>query len=173
MELWKEINCMPGYEVSTLGRVKKLANGRGANSKDIIKVLSFSPDGYLVVSWKTYKDGRQHSKVVHRIVAEAFIPNPDNLETVNHKDGNKCNNKVENLEWCSRSSQLVHAYKLGLRKPSTGSTNVNSKLTEEDVKFIRENYKPRHRLFGRAALARKYNVSYTTIWNITENITYK
>lgn len=64
------------------------------------------------------KDGKQHMRYTHRLVAEAFIPNPDHLPEVNHKDGNKLNNAVSNLEWTNRSSNMRHAYHTGLR-PTT------------------------------------------------------
>lgn len=172
MEQWKDIEQMPGYQVSTLGRVKRLANGRGQNSKDIIKKLNTkNADGYTVVNYRT-PDGRQHTKPVHRLVALAFIPNPANKETVNHIDGDKSNNRVENLEWCSRTEQMNHAYRLGLKKRAKGSANPNAKLSDADIEFIRTHYIPRDRKFGRPALAKMFGVSYVTIENVTKKLTY-
>lgn len=71
--------------------------------------------GYLVASVYT-KPGSNKLELVHRMVAETFIPNPNNYGFVNHKDGNKYNNRVENLEWCDRSQNMVHAVKKGLVK---------------------------------------------------------
>lgn len=69
---------------------------------------------------------------IHRLVAKAFIPNPNNLPQVNHRDGNKFNNKVENLEWCSSSDNQKHAYRIGLKKTPNlgrfGSLNHSSKV---------------------------------------------
>lgn len=61
------------------------------------------------------KNGKQHMRYTHRLVAEAFLPNPDHLPEVNHKDGNKLNNAVANLEWTNRSQNMLHAYSAGLR----------------------------------------------------------
>ena len=72
---------------------------------------------------------------LHRLVAEHFIPNPDKLPQVNHKDGNRYNNAVSNLEWCTSRHNIKHAYANKL-KTNNGSYNPNSKLTESDVRKI-------------------------------------
>ena len=90
-EIWKEIKDYEGlYQVSNLGRVK--------SSTKILK-NRLSKRGYYIVT--LYKNGKSTTKWVHRLVAEAFIPNPDNLPQVNHKDEDKLNNRVDNLEWCT------------------------------------------------------------------------
>ena len=96
MEHWKAISGYEGlYEVSDLGRVKSLKYGK----ERILKPGS-GGDGYLNVA--LCKDGHVKGKLIHRLVAEAFIPNPNNLETINHKDEVKTNNTVSNLEWMSQ-----------------------------------------------------------------------
>lgn len=72
--------------------------------------------GYCTI--KLCKENKLYYFMVHRLVAQAFIPNPDNLPQVNHKDGNKLNNNVNNLEWCTQSYNMKHAYRLGLEKKS-------------------------------------------------------
>ena len=95
MEIWKAIAGYEGiYEVSDLGRVKSLKYG-----KERILKPGGDTHGYLRVS--LCKDGQKTPSLVHRLVSEAFIPNPNNLETVNHKDEVKTNNTVSNLEWMS------------------------------------------------------------------------
>ena len=97
MEHWRSIAGYDGlYEVSDLGRIKSLKYG-----KEKILKPGKNTGGYLFVI--LYKDGQQKLSLVHRLVSEAFIPNPNNLETVNHKDEVKTNNVVSNLEWMSRA----------------------------------------------------------------------
>ena len=172
METWKPIVAIPGYEVSSLGRVKKLPCGKGFNSVERIKTLVTSKDGYLMLNWKTL-DGKQHSKPIHRIVAEAFIPNPDQKDTVNHIDGDKTNNNVDNLEWATRREQLTHAYAHALRVSHKGSENCNSKLSQDDVMFIRTYTVKRSRTHGIPSMAKKFRVSYETIYNVLSGKTYK
>lgn len=96
-EVWKSIDGFPNYLVSNLGRVKSLSFNH--SGKERILKPSFNHNGYLRISL-TNEKGKKTFKV-HRLVALAFIPNPDNLPQVNHKDENKQNNNVDNLEWCS------------------------------------------------------------------------
>lgn len=94
MEVWKEISGFCGYQVSNIGRVK-----RSKKDKEKIIRQQKTNSGYLSVS--IYKCGKQYRKNVHRLVADAFLRNENELPFVNHKDENKLNNSVENLEWCS------------------------------------------------------------------------
>lgn len=127
MEIWKPIKGYEdSYEVSNRGRVKSKDrdtptwNGQ-VFKKGVIKTLKEDKDGYFKV-WLS-KDSKKKPFFVHRLVAEAFIENPNNLPVVNHKDGDKQNNYVENLEWCTRSQNDKHAFKLGLRKTTDGGTS--------------------------------------------------
>lgn len=120
-EIWKDVVGYEGiYQVSNLGRIKSLKR------KGKIKNTQLDKDGYEHLSlWHNSKAKRMS---VHRIVAQAFIPNPENKPVVNHIDGNKTNNIVNNLEWCTRSENDIHAYKLGLRKVNKTGTGKFSKL---------------------------------------------
>ena len=98
-------------------------------------------------------------RFVHRLVAEKYIPNPDNLPQVNHKDGNKLNNSVDNLEWVSNQQNRDHAIKNGLH--FCGEKCSWAKLTWDDVNYIRE-----HTEFNNVELSRKFHVTHSTIGSI-------
>lgn len=111
-EIWKDI---PGYEnkyqISNLGRVKSFENNKG-KYRELIRKPRINKQGYYYLGlWK-------HSKAktfkIHRLVAQIFIPNPENKICVNHKDGNKLNNNVNNLEWVTYSENTIHAINTGL-----------------------------------------------------------
>lgn len=172
-EIWKDVQGYEGqYKVSNLGRVKsikrKLDSGRSVSEK----ILNSSSkkktqDGYLMVALagKTFR--------VNRLVAAAFIPNPNNKPVVNHIDGDKENNKADNLEWATISENMLHAYRCGLKTAMIGEKNPNAKLTKDQVKAIRNEYVPYSQQYGSNALAKKYNVSNVTITNIVNYKTYK
>ena len=105
---------------------------------------------------------------VHRLVAETFIPNPNNLPEVNHKDGDKLNNNVKNLEWCTNLENMRHSVETGLRNIK-GENNPSAKLTVKDVINIRKEYIPKSKEFGTVALARKYGVTNVMIGKIIRN----
>ena len=112
-EIWKPIKGYEGlYEVSNLGRVKSLVNNKGQYREKILK--HNIRNGYPSVT--LCKNKKLKSFAIHRLVAEAFLPNPDNLPCVNHKDENRLNNFVDNLEWCTYSYNVN--YGTGLKRRS-------------------------------------------------------
>lgn len=118
-------------------------------------------------------NGTQYKFLVHRLVAMAFIPNPDNLPCVNHKDGNKLNNNVDNLEWVTHSENQKHAYRTGL-KSANGIKNGHHKLTEKEVETIRALYvKGKHSENNSYGLAKKYGVCPKTILQIINGVTWR
>lgn len=81
-------------------------------------------------------NNNSYNILVHRLVAGAFLPNPDNKPEVNHKDGNKSNNNVDNLEWCTSKENIIHAYSMGLKKQNCGEKNHNAKIKKKEAKKI-------------------------------------
>jgi len=119
-EIWKPIEKLNGlYEVSNLGRVRSVErtvihkDGKIARYKERILKQCASKKGYMRV-YPTV-NGKKYNFQVHRLVAEAFVPNPENKQQVNHKDGNKKNNRADNLEWVTNDENELHANINGLR----------------------------------------------------------
>ena len=145
------------YKIDENGNVFSVRNNK------FLKRMTF-PSGYEYVHLCNGK-GKTKLFRVHRLVAEAFIPNPDNSPEVNHKDGNKQNNSVDKLEWCTNLENIQHSVKTGLRN-AKGENNPSAKLTAKDVENIRKEYVPNSKEFGTVALARKYGVSNVMIGKI-------
>lgn len=125
-------------------------------------------DGYKRVVLQC--NGIRRMPFVHRLVAKAFIDNPKNLPTVNHKDGNKTNNTVDNLEWMSFSDNVKHSHATGLQD-CVGEGNPSAKLTEVDVFAILEMFyfeKLKH-----SKIAEKFGVTRTLIYKITRGDLWK
>lgn len=135
MEIWKDIEGYNGnYQVSNLGNVRSMPrNGTVKYPKMLKQKIQWN--GRMSVSLNNKYRIRQ-SKSVHRIVAFAFIPNPENKPCINHIDGNPKNNSVENLEWCTHTENMKHAFATGLHSLK-GDRHNNRKLDSEKVKLIR------------------------------------
>ena len=123
-EIWKFHPKFKGMvEFSNLGRVRSYY--RYNEGKILInRVKDNTGYGRLYINGKRYK--------IHRFIAELFVPNPEHKTEVNHKDGNKLNNRADNLEWVTRSENQKHAYKLGLQKPSEKQKQATSKWNREN-----------------------------------------
>lgn len=113
MDDWRTIKDFPIYEVNKEGQIRNRRTGH-------IKKPRLDDWGYHQVGLSRGVHGKNHSKTVHRLVAEAFIDGDHTGLQVNHKDGNKTNNHIDNLEFVSGSQNVQHAYDTGIRKPSGG-----------------------------------------------------
>ena len=138
MEIWKKVEDFENYEISNLGRLKsnlKFRKYRNYQSK-ILKP-SKDKDGYYRTILSN--NGVRKNKTIHRLVAIAFLENKENYPVVNHKNGIKDEDVVENLEWCTILYNNIHAIKLGLKKPLKRENHNFAKLKEKDIIEIREN----------------------------------
>lgn len=168
---WKSVKDYEGvYEVNKKGIVRRLdrtitnKNGIAILLKGCLNISQSLSLGYPRVSLL----GR--SEKVHRIVATAFLDNSNNFNQVNHIDGNKLNNNVENLEWCTGKQNVAHAYENGLRSPTKGIIHGMSKLSEKEVLNIRQ-----LALEGRLKnyeIADMFNINTSTITKIVKRRTW-
>lgn len=164
-EEWRDIERYEGhYQISNYSRIKSFKNDKITILKPLI-----DKNGYLQIVFS--KNGQHKWFKLHRLVAQAFIPNPENKPQVNHIDGNKMNNHVSNLEWVSQSENNNHAVNTGLRK--SGGDHPQSHLTNEEAVWCRSVYIPRDKEFGASALARKFGVNSRTMRYILSGKTYK
>lgn len=127
-ETWKDIKGYEGiYKVSNLGNILSLNYHRMKITK--LKKFTLNHKGYPTVHLSNNKNNKRF--LVHRLVAEAFIPNPNNYPQINHIDGNKQNNKIDNLEWCTNSENIKHAYKNKLIKIKKGAEVHNHRKVNQ------------------------------------------
>lgn len=128
-EIWKDIDGYAGlYQISNFGNLKSIKNG---NNK-LIKLQKYQRY-YRNNLWK---NGAYQTFSIHRLVAKAFIPNPNNYPVVNHIDGNKLNNNVNNLEWCTQSHNCKESHRLGLQIPGINSHKFPKGMIPYNVKKI-------------------------------------
>ena len=145
-EIWKDIEGYEGlYQVSNLGKVKSLNYNKTGKEKE----LRFNNNGTGYIQVGLTKNKEHKKFLVHRLVAKTFIPNIDNKTFINHIDGNKKNNDVNNLEWCTKSENQLHAYRTGLidkrkqseRMKGENHFNYGKQLSEETRRKISEGNK--------------------------------
>jgi hypothetical protein len=151
-EVWAPVN---GYEnayyVSDLGKVYSLISNKVLKQKTRF--------GYQLV--ELYKSGKSRTQFVHRLVSVAFLFKKEGREFINHIDGNKQNNNVSNLEWCTTQENNIHAFKNGLQK---------SKLSKEQIEEIRAKSPKRKEITD---LAKKFSVHRSTVRDVAKNKSWK
>lgn len=165
-EIWKDIEGYEGlYQVSNLGRVRSLYK----RYKDVEFLKFDNCYGYKTVG--LYKDGKKNIFRVHRLVSLAFIPKEHGKPQVNHINGDKSDNRAVNLEWCTGSENMKHAYKIGLQKINTEEANKAKRiLNTEQVKRIRKLLSSG---LSTREVAKVCGVGKTLVSNIKQNKAYK
>lgn len=177
MEVFKEINGFPDYEISNLGRVRSKARYvRGVHhvsGKEMLRPLPecflkirVDKDGYNEVS--LYEKNKMSHKRLHRLIAEAFIKNPNSFKIINHIDANKQNNSISNLEWCTDLYNKEHAIKNNLnpRGSSVGTSKLNESSVLQIKKLILKKTPAKE-------IAKAYSVSLDTIYLIGQGRSWK
>jgi len=181
-EVWKDVIGYEGYyKISNFGRimtVRRIENitkfGKATTMiiNQRLGAITINKQGYPCAILTI--NGNTKRCLIHRVLAQAFIPNPENKKTVNHKNGIKCDNNLDNLEWATYTENIKHAYDNGLRKVSelqktkykmlyTGEGSHRSKLKENDISVILSMRKDG---ISVKDIAFKYNVNTVTIYNV-------
>lgn len=150
-EKWETIEGYPDYRISTLGRIISL---KGEIPRFLKPRLNIN--GYLYVALSENSKCDYNCKI-HKLVAGAFLPNPENKPEINHKDGNKTNNHVSNLEWVTRSENHRHAIRTGLCIP------FKAKITAKQAIEI---FKKAHSGHSTQSLSKEYGLNPGAIWHI-------
>lgn len=158
VELWEPLEEYRGIKVSSLGRVWKAANK--SRKERILTEFPKDRDGYCRCSVQRL-DGTWTSQPVHRLVAKAFIPNPENKQSVNHIDNNRQNNRVENLEWVTPKENVYHSFINGKRKfvKDVPRKTILTDFQVNQIDKLRE-------LYTVNQLAKLFNIEYQTLKNI-------
>lgn len=174
-EVWLPVFGYNGlYEVSNNGLVRSIPTSRSGDSRFIRKtiyILKFRKHhkGYLEVKLTGVETGSAKIYKAHRVVAQAFIPNPSNLPEINHINGVKTDNRVENLEWVTTKENSLHAWETGLIT-NKGEGSGMSKLTNLYVIDICNRYNNKEKP---KVIARTYNIAPRTVWSIATKRTWR
>lgn len=175
-EVWKDIEGYEGiYQVSNLGRIKsldrKVRSRWGLMKQKGIVLKSRICNGYVLICLS--KNGKNKDVSVHRVIAKSWVPGrTDAKNEVNHIDGDKTNNSVDNLEWCDRRHNIQHSIRIGLRTRQDGAGGYSAILTEKEVKEIRE-LKKNNPTISQPTLGRMFGISKSEIGYILNRAVWK
>lgn len=150
--MWKTVEGYEQYEVSDSGYIKNIRTGKTLGRR-------LDKDGYPSVY--LYSNGKGTNKKVHRLVAKAFLNRDPNRDQINHKNGIKEDNRVDNLEWCTRSENTKHAYSSGLLRPNMGKAISAHRKVSDDCKTEILDMRSKGALLK--DIARKYDMSVSGI----------
>jgi hypothetical protein len=174
-EIWKDVPSYEGYyQVSNFGLIKSLERivkykeNHSGLRKEIILKSNITKGGYVHVTICINKINK--TVKTHRLVAIAFIPNPEKKPSVNHINGIKHDNRVENLEWVTAKENTIHAYKTKLKSGVKGEKSHLSKLKNEDVFKIKYLYNEGN--YSQLSLGKMFNVSQSQIYRIVKGINW-
>ena len=166
-ERWRSVEGLEGvYSISDRGRLRRDVTSSNSKAGFVLKPFP-RKSGYCC--YTVWHLGKMRTPLVHRMVAQAFIPNPDGKPHINHRDGNKSNNSLENLEWCTAKENVKHAMEVLGWNPKMGDhpkgeKHYKARLTQDQVDSIRARY-----LAGTAtqyAMAKEYGVSRKTVHSL-------
>lgn len=163
--MWKPIPVLDGrYEASENGEIRNAETG-------VIRKQRTDKYGYKRINIpRNDGTGSNYTAAVHKLVASAFVPNPENKKCINHIDGNKGNNNASNLEWCTYAENSKHAYVTGLSHVYHGEDMVTAKLTNKQADEIRREYALGN--ISQEALGKKYNISQITVSRVVRGLRY-
>lgn len=160
-EEWRDIKGFQGFQVSNQGRVKDFTGRDFRDKNGVICKWHISYDGYVCVNlWSTRTNTKSHR--VHRLVATAFLDNPHNYPVVNHKNGKKDDNSVENLEWCTQSHNVLHRYHT-LYPETVLSPEVVNEIFSLAIKGE----------LSDAEISKRFGVSKSVVYSIKKGRNYK
>lgn len=172
-ETWKDVKGYEGfYQVSSTGQVlSRSLGGWKVRQKPKLLKPNKNASGYFAYKLSKGSNSKPWNVLAHRLVALNFLDNPNSLPQVNHKNGNKTDNRVENLEWVTRLENMRHSWANGFHRSPRGAAAHHAKLTVEQVEQIKELLKQPHA--NMAAIGRQFGVTCTHVSRIRSGTHWK